>query len=45
MLQDFNPQPVFGKIENTFINPNEWHCMSYTNTGIIFADLNFKKVR
>ncbi|HEX2394629.1 MAG TPA: hypothetical protein VHI78_04745 [Bacteroidales bacterium] len=45
MLANFNPEPVYGKIENTFTNPNEWHCLSYTNEGVKFADLHFTKVR
>lgn len=45
MLQDLNPQMAFGKIENIFKNPNEWHGRSYTNSGITFMDLHFTKVR
>ncbi len=44
MLNNFNPQPVFGKFENTFNNPKEWVWTGYINEGIKLPDLHFVKV-
>jgi hypothetical protein len=45
MVQNFNPQPVYGRLENTFKNPNEWTWTGYNNEGIKFLELNFVKVK
>lgn len=44
MLNNFNPQPVFGKFENTFTNPKEWIWTGNINGGIKLPDLHFVKV-
>ena len=45
MLGNFNPQPVYGKIENVFTGPNEWTCNCYTMEGIKFVELNFTRIK
>jgi len=45
MVQNFNPQPVYGRLENTFINPKEWTCTGYNNEGIKTMELHFVKVK
>lgn len=44
MLNNFNPQPVFGKFENTFINPKEWIWTGSINENIKLPDLHFVRL-
>lgn len=44
MLYNFNPQPVYGRLENTFLNPKEWIWTGYNNEGVKFLELHFVKV-
>ena len=44
MLNNFNPQPVYGKFENTFTNPGEWTWTGHINEGIKLPDLHFVRV-
>jgi hypothetical protein len=45
MLYNLNPEPVFGKFENTLKNPEEWIWTGYINEGIKLPDLHFVKVK
>jgi hypothetical protein len=44
MVQNFNPQPVYGRLENIFISPKEWTWIGYNNEGKKFLELHFVKV-
>lgn len=44
MVQNFNPQPVYGRFVDTFKNPKEWTWTGYFNEGKIIMELNFVKV-
>jgi hypothetical protein len=44
MLLNFNPQPVYGRLENIFINPKEWTWIGYNHEGKKFLELHFVKV-
>ena len=45
MVQNFNPQPVYGRFEDTFKNPIEWTWTGYFNEGKIIMELSFVKVK
>lgn len=45
MVQNFTLQPVYGRFENIFKNPNEWTWTGYFNNGLKPMELNFVKVR
>jgi len=45
MLGNFNPQPVYGRLENIFKNPNEWTCALYSTEGIKYLQLDFVKIK
>jgi hypothetical protein len=44
MLGNFNPEPVYGRLENLIKNPNEWIWTGYTPEGKKFLELDFVKV-
>ncbi len=44
MVGNFNPEPVYGRLENIFKNPNEWTWKGYSNEGMKFLELSFVKV-
>jgi len=44
MLYNFNPQPIYGRLENTFLNPKEWIWTGYNNEGVKFLELHFVKI-
>jgi len=41
MLGNFNPKPVYGRLENIINNPNEWTWRGYTPEGKKFLQLDF----
>jgi hypothetical protein len=45
MVQNFNPQLVWGRLENTIKNPREWTWTGYNNEGVKFLEFNFVKVK
>jgi hypothetical protein len=45
MLGNFNPQPVYGRLENIIKNQNEWTWKGYTPDGVKFLQLDFTRVK
>jgi len=45
MVENFNPQPVYGRLENIIINQDEWTWKGYNNEGKKFLQLDFVKVK
>jgi hypothetical protein len=45
MVQNFNPDPVYGKFEIIFKNLNEFTWVIYNAQGVKTAELPFNKVK
>jgi hypothetical protein len=44
-VQNFNPEPVYGKFESISKNPDEWSWTSYRSDGTKEYDLQFVRVK